>query len=267
MSLRNVAAGGRFTGWVTVAIVSVLFFICWQDLYLPPSLEAAQGGWRTQQGAKQEFYVETPPVPGIPYGKGNQEQRDNLPPEIKEIDERIKRDAEEIIRATPGAGGISVFQPEREKTDLEGINEASKAASKWSLGDAGKGMDPSGEVKKGPETQNEQGGYSSPQVGKQEGVIQKESSQRQDKENPQVSAVVSKGVSKGQSLKESDGMTKGGDPGVGSSRSEIESGGSQETFSRGQEPKLKGPSFLKRGLIVLIIVSGIFLFGRKYLFK
>ncbi|MFN3534791.1 MAG: hypothetical protein ACK4WB_05315, partial [Desulfatiglandales bacterium] len=95
---------------------------------MPSSSEAGQGGWRTQQGAKQEFYVETPPVPGIPYGKGSQEQSHNLPPEIKEIDERIKRDVEEIIRATPGVAGVSVSQPEREKTDSEGTTEGSKSA-------------------------------------------------------------------------------------------------------------------------------------------
>ncbi len=58
------------------------------------------GGWRAQQAQKaEEFKIETPPVPGVPYG-GEVKPSQELPPEIKEIDEKIRKDAEVLIKAT-----------------------------------------------------------------------------------------------------------------------------------------------------------------------
>lgn len=72
--------------WIALAILLVTEVICF----------GAQGGWRTQQTTDKELYVETPPIPGVPYGKSPQEDV-NLPPELKEIDEKIKKDAQQLI--------------------------------------------------------------------------------------------------------------------------------------------------------------------------
>lgn len=85
-SLKALQAKAHITLWISLAI-----------LFTTPMIAlGAQGGWRTQQGPEKELYVETPPIPGVPYGKSPQEEV-NLPPEIKEIDEKIKKDAQQLI--------------------------------------------------------------------------------------------------------------------------------------------------------------------------
>lgn len=124
-SLKGLQAKAHITLWISLAI-----------LFTTPMIAlGAQGGWRTQQTTDKELYVETPPIPGVPYGKSPQEEV-NLPPELKEIDEKIKKDAQQLIaplrsatqgaqESQPGTGDTGRGQlPQQAGSQVPGVGPA-----------------------------------------------------------------------------------------------------------------------------------------------
>jgi hypothetical protein len=224
----------------------------------------ATGGWRTQQANKDIPVVETPPIPGVPYGKdANALAEDKpLPPEIKEIDEAIKKDAE-VLQRSLYRGTVS--SGSQEDKGMAGSGGAGTGVVSQSLGVQGTvGISAEGQKDAGsmPPSLGGQGPAASPtpastqfssdDVGKDAG-----------KSDVGKTAGGSAGDKTSNIKKADTAQGKGG--GKPSSRIN-ESGPSGVATSQEMGLPHKSQNFLWKAVIILAVITVLVIVGKRYVF-
>lgn len=236
----------------------MIFVFC--GLVMPLVLYGAQGGWRSQQGPAKEFNIETPPIPGMPYGKQTQDDS-SLPPEVKEIDEKIRKDAEVMLKAIPGATQQPEPKPQTGKREGSGGPGAISES----------GLSQSTDIKTVPTSRD----ASLPEAESKVPISKFGDGERKEVQgdpgtapktggsdvNPSIARIQDAGgalkdTAKGGGFQKQEGS-------VGSNRD----GGEGPVQASYEGQYTKGPSFLKRGIFVLALGSLLFFIGRRYLFR